>query len=59
MEKAKRFLKGWARIAHKHDIIFSRLLEVSMSLLMVKCMNGAKTEEVVSPCYKRGGGVGS
>lgn len=47
MEKAKILTVGSARISSKHEVIFSRLLEASMNLLKVKCMNDAKTEEVV------------
>lgn len=57
MEEAKKLPVGSARIASKHDIIFSWLLEASMNLLMVKCMNDAKTEEVVKSLLQenRGG----
>lgn len=39
--KGKKLTVGSKRIASKHDVILSKLLEANMNLLMVKCMNDA------------------
>lgn len=57
MEKAKKLPVGSARIASNPSIVFSRLPEASMNLLMVKCTNNAKTEEVVKSLVQEKHGV--
>jgi len=52
MENEKDLPLGSVRISSKHDVIFSRLLEANMNLLMVQCRNDAKTEEVVKSCLQ-------
>lgn len=54
MEKAKNIPAGSAGIAPEPEVIFCRLLEANVNLLMGKCVNDAKIEEQVEPRNRRG-----